>query len=437
MKIIGLILLAFLPAICNAQIYFQNINFEQALKKARKNNKILMVRLESDECIQCNVAAEEGLNGAGVQEVAERYTIAVSFNPESSDWKELRKIHMINYGLLFFNDAGNLLHKYQASTTFAETYITEIKKAVAKEQVLKEHKELENRYKKEKSTPGITKELIQKKMELGISHDSLVGVYLSLLKPEELYTEQTVAFLISTAPILTSRADSIMRKDTAVFNSCWRKMPLQERIRINQNIIYKSRIKAISTKNFLLAQRVASFTASTYAPDRSAGRKSWYKQMIYYYAGINDTLNLDSYCKTFSNYYFLQVSKDSLERIDSINRAEKMKNAESNMGVRTFRYTKSTNTLGNEIDEMANIYLRFFNDSLKINFALQLTDKAIELFDSPSYFETKSALYLKLNKKDLAIEALENAINSLKKKGLNPKAAEQKLEALKNSDHKQ
>jgi hypothetical protein len=420
-----------MPAICTAQSYFQNLNFEQALKKARKNDKILMVRLESDECIQCNVAAEEGLNGAGVQEVAERYTIAVSFNPESSDWKELRKIHLINYGVLFFNDAGNLLHKYPASTTFAETYINEIKKAVTKEIVFKEHKELENRFKKEAPTPAITKELIQKKMELGISHDSLVGVYLSLLKPEELYTEQTVAFLISTAPLLTSRADSIMRKDSTVFNSCWSKLPLQERIRINQNIIFKSRNKAISTKDSRLAQRVASFTASTYAPDKNAGRKGWYKQMIYYYAGINDTLNLDSYCKTFSNFYFLKVSKDSLERIDSIDRSEKLKNAESNMGVRTFRFTKSTNTLGNEIDEIANIYLRFFNDSLKINFALQLTDKAIELFDSPSYFETKSALYLKLNKKDSAVKALEQAINSLKQKGLNPKAVEQKLEVLK------
>lgn len=285
--------------------------------------------------------------------------------------------------------------------------------------------------KKEKPTLGITKELIQKKMELGISHDSLVGIYLSLLMPQELYTEQTVAFLISTAPLLSSTPDSIMRKDSAVFNSCWRKLPLQERIRINQNIIYKTRNKAITTKNFLLAQRVASFTASTYAPDRNAGRKGWYKQMIYYYAGINDTLNLDSYCKTFSNFYFLQVSKDSLERIDSIDRNEKMKNAESNMGVRTIRFTKSTNSLGNEIDEIANIYLRFFNDSLKINFALQLTDKAIELFDSPSYFETRASLFMKLNNKEAAIGALEKAIASLKQKGLNPKAVQQKLNNLK------
>ncbi len=445
-KIASLLFLTFLSfTTVVGQDYFESLSFQKALLKAKKKKKLLLVQLESPSCMQCNEVGKKGLSSQGVQEIVEKSFISVWYKPDSEDWKTLSKKYTLAFGTLFFDASGQLLHKYAQTTSSGEMYIAEIKRVQQKKKGLAQLGVFEKRYNNGEREYGFLRSFILAKINHGFRADTLVNDYLTSLPKDSLTKKENILFLANTAPMIDSFADSIMRSERTLFNTCWMSLPNTERVRINQAIIFHSRVKAIKEKNALYANRVANFTYNTYLPNREAGRKERDKQMIYYYNGIRDSSWLYVFCNFYADIYLMKPTKDSLLRRDSILKAkifgrvepppaDSIKAGVTKVQRTQFSFTPAAATVSNELRELANYIYYNCKDTVKLEKILTWMNKAIELNANANLLENKAKILVSLNKREEAIITYEAALVEYKSTGLSGDWLVPKIEALKKGE---
>lgn len=419
---------------------FESLSFQKALQKAKKKKKLLFVQLESKTCDQCNEVGKKGLNSADVQKQVDENFIAVVYRPEDLDWKVLTQQHKVTFGSLFFTPSGNLVHKYSSTTTMGNMYVLEMNKALQKRNDFKEYEELQERFQKGDRDAELTKSLIRHKLKLNLPYEEELKVYFLLLTPDSLSTKENIRFLIQTAPVLESYEDRIMRKDTTLFNLCWGTYELNERIRITQTIISKSRLKAIKEKNHRYASSVANYTYKTYLPDAEAGYKEREKQLLYYHIGVRDTTAIYSKCVFIAERFLLNQSKDSLNKKDSAEIKRLFATAPitieyNSEGKEVKRSTIQRTPLhisyATQLAELSNYISLYLKDPVKLEKSLSIINKAIELYSGANQLETKARILQKLNRPEEAIEVLEAALEEHRLKGMRGDWLLPKIEALK------
>ncbi|MEJ8841361.1 thioredoxin family protein [Lacibacter sp. H375] len=422
------------------QIKFEPLTYEEALQKAKKKKKILFVQLQSPTCDQCNEVGTKGLSSSDVSDLLKKEFIAVTFKATDPDWKVLSRQYFLSFGSLFFNSSGDLLHKYTGTSSSSLTYVNEIKKATEKNYDYAYFQNLEEDYKKGERSLEKIKELILYKIKFNQSHDQLTTIYLSLLPDDSLYTSNNVAFLIKTSPLLTSRADSVMRKNQIIFDSCWNTNPLAERIRINQLIINKSRMHAIITKNSSFAYKVAAFTRSTYTTNIDEGIKAGEKQILYFYLGVKDTFRIYAHARAYADRFLMNQSKEDIKRNDSLELVRLFAETKSIVekttgGSVVTKKTVAHPTVGSKISaELREISLMMLNstkDPVKLEKTLTYINRAIELNEDGNSYEDKAKVLQKLNRIDEAIKTLEFALDRFRSRGLSADWLIPKIEALK------
>lgn len=410
-----------------SQVHFQMLSFEEAIQQAARTGRYVLVQLDSKECQHCNEVATKGFADKKISEKLVTQFISIRPAAESTDWQELCEQYELPKGLaiLVFNSDGILLGKHNGATSNPKLYEEVMAKAAASQLEIANIETLTRSFSLNKDNIVTLQSLMQKRKELYLSTDSLLDMYVTLLPEDSLHSVSQLQFIAHYAPVLGSRADSMMRLDRERYSEAWYRMEHVERVSINRNIIYKSRQQAIAGKNLSLAMRVASFAAGVNSIVSDRPRIYAYNLMVYY-LGVKDTDRYLRYAVNYYNRYRMNVSVDSVLQKDSIAKSrlladmkrtpvKKENGATQYTGSITFQ--PSAQFYAIDLNAGAwNVY-KMTNDSVLLKMALKWAERANKFFANPSVMDTYARLLYKTGNHTEAIRWQENAVALSKKRG--------------------
>jgi len=275
------------------QLNFQNISFEQAILKSKQTGQFIFIQVESPTCIKCNEVAEKSFQNKELSEQLENTFVCIKITSSHPDRNQVESLYNMKngFGSLFVANDKSLIHSFPMTTTFAAEYKKQIDMFFDKAGESIKIAELEKEYKSGNKSTGIIELLLLKRKSLNLETESLLDEYVTLLPEDSLKSETTLLFIAQMAPVIGTKADNLLRKNFNVFNKAWYSMPMEQRVNINNRIIYKSMKKAIEEKNESLAYRVATFARNTNDKNPQAGIKAFDMNMLNYYRETNDTIN--------------------------------------------------------------------------------------------------------------------------------------------------
>jgi thioredoxin-related protein len=126
---------ALLSNCLNAQDIFQKISFQTALAKAKAENKLVFLQMESESCKQCNEVANRAFKDEELINELKNQCISIKVPANDLSWEVVRKQFNARSlsGSLFIDHSGVLLHRYNGSTSLPEAYIDHIATARLKQ----------------------------------------------------------------------------------------------------------------------------------------------------------------------------------------------------------------------------------------------------------------------------------------------------------------
>ena len=442
MKKFILILCGFCLLLSNSysQLNFRAISYPEALREAESTGKLIFLQFESLGCGQCNEVAYKAFEDKELAEELDRTFICIKITPDHQDRILVGALFNKkgdNFGSLFISPGGSLIHQYSKSTTRPESYHEQIDIALNKAGEGLKLSTLQNEYNSGNKSPGMMEMLMEAKKILALETDSLLDEYITILPKDSLQSVRTLLFIAGMAPILESRADSMLRKNYYQFINAWQKLPLANRVSTNNRIVYKSMQKAIREKNEAYAYKVAEFRKRTYEKNVESGQAAHDREMINYYRDTKDTVNCLIRLVYFYDKYYMQVSVDSIKRKDSSNlkalfAKEHATSSKDSSGRRkTVSYAALTQKYTRDLSNAALTFYQMTNDPLHLAKALQWSKRANEFSDSYEALDVHAKLLYKTGKKDEAIEWKSRAIALKKKRGFDTKILEKELQDWK------
>jgi hypothetical protein len=427
-----------------AQKPFQNISFNEALKKSQREGKLIFVQYEAADCIHCNEVADKSFENEELAEQLSNTFVCLRISPAHKDREIIGTLYNITsrMGSLFIDQNKTLIHSYRMTTTRASEYVNQIDIALTKAGESSRVSELSKEYESGNRTIGFMELYLQKRATLHLATDELLDEYAGLLPEDSAHSVRTMNFIAQMSPVLESKADKILRKDQAIFSRAWYAMPNQKRASINTIIIAKSKKKAIEEKDEAYALRVAAFARSTHTGNYEAGARSYEVNMLDFYEEIKDTAKYFVKAIGYYDRYYMSVSVDSIMRKDSLSRARLFANAPASGPVikgdkmvmtKAVAFSPSTQSFSADLNKGAwNFYLMTSNPYL-LSVATEWIKKGLEFYKTPAALDTYSRLLYKQGQKQAAIEAQQMAIEQRKKQGFPTKEYEIVLEKMKKS----
>lgn len=403
------LLLFVVTLMCNTEVAYgqplkyANLSFSEALVKAKKSNQLVYIQLESD-CDQCNSIANEGLSGNEIGELFGKFVcIKVGFN--NKEYKKIISNYRIfpNYpSSLFVDSYGNYLASMlNQSTTNRNQYIKLAANAMANEKnpPFKKYTDASSNRKSDKE---LQKEYITKLNEMNLNIADLVEKYAETLTLKELSDTAELKFLIRTAPIVNSNMYKLIHYNSELYQKVFESIPLDERIRINQKVIARSKEKAIreSDRNYLYA--VSSFLAGTYNKDYKAAQKATNNLLMDFYKAIKDS---SQYYGLAKQYYIVNIKTLKMDSVCS---------AELNLTISrpdgAIIKGGSLYKTGNQLNNMAFSLLLLSSDKEYLGFALKLSEQTLR-YNYPPFIDTYAQILYKLGGKKDAIDWQQKAVN--------------------------
>ena len=431
-----LILLGCLPA--TAQVAFEPITFEEALNKAERDGKYLMVVLDSKDCDHCNEVADKSFENKNLGNTLSKKFISIRPKVEDDTWNTLGQYYDAPNGMitLFFSGNGVLLHRFNGTSTMAKQYADAAETAIEKESEILNLKSLEEAYKLEKNNPVVLQALLSKRKELWLSTDDLLEEYVKLLSRDSLKSLHQLQFIASLAPVLGSDANNKLRADQDLFNQAWYRMDLPTRIRINNQIIYKTRQIAIKKRDRTMANNVAQFAMNTNS-NPVARQRAHMLNLMEYHKGVNDTASYLPVAASYYNRFYMTISVDSIVKKDSLEKqrllgtakVDTIKRSGSSVtrSTTTVTFRPSTQLFMKELNKAAWSFYSMTRKPEYISQALQWSARGLEFYRSPEILDTHARLLYIAGKKEEAIQFENEAIALHKQRGFDPKEYEKVL----------
>src|SRR4030095_9865555 len=294
---------------------FQELSFQEALEKSKKTNQLIFIQLESEKCMQCNEVADKAFQDQDLATELEQVFICLKITADHPDRQTIAGLYNISFGSLFISGDETLIHKFPKSTTRVADYKEQIDIAVAKASEDSKISELEKEFNETKSLSAL-EALLLKRKSLNLETDLLLDQYISLLPSDSLTSERTLLFIAQMAPLIGSKPDQLLRKNSTLCNKVWYSMDLLQRTSINSLIISKSLKKAVKEKNESYAYRVAGF-ARAINSNLQSRQKSFDRAMLSFYQGVNDTSTYFTRAVSYYDTYYMTVNPDSVKAKDS------------------------------------------------------------------------------------------------------------------------
>ena len=414
------------------------------LSKAKKENKLVLIQVESKDCGQCNDVAQKGLSGTALKEKYALNFISTFVKQDDNLLKEiLNKTNLKSYnmGSLFLDSDGNLILKINSTSSSPMAYLEYADKAIAlsKNTILKD---LEAKYKQGELSKSLLIGLIQEKNKIDFDTRLLLEQYLDLLTLKEIRTIETAKLILEQGMPLESRAREIVY---AVFpdskvDSLFLSYPLEERVKMNNKIIASTRQAAIKFKSRDLIYKLSNFISNTHQKNFEKANFHRQKTLVDFYKEIRDTTSFLQNAESFCNYNLFSVSIDTLKKRNARERDEMFEQRTKSSG--TFSYSPFYLQYGSELNNNAYDFFKYTNDLEKLAKALKWSKRSIEIYEAlvPDenrkqnlyFMDTYASLLYRLGKKDEAIETQIKAFEILKSRGESTVNLETTLAKIKN-----
>lgn len=431
------------PVYAFTQFLAADATLEEAKKTATDKSKPIVLLMAAADCGECNSVAEKSLQNNALHQLLDNDFVVLQISPDHEDRQYIQ--HTYNYRdgniVLFLDAQGTLIHRMNRSTTRYQEYIDECKKALQQQSVGEDMRVLEKAGLEGKLNDEELLTLIKRRKTVGLTTDKLLELYTTRIPVDSLYTIPVLQEIARLSPVLQSEADKALRKDMDLFKQAWYRIPLQERIMINQQIIQKSLACAIQQKNAGLAYRAAGFARET-NDNRIAGAKSYDFTLLQYFHSTGDTKTYLRRAIAFYDGYYMSMSQDSICRQDSLLLEKSLKNVEGRdtlirtRTTMTVRKTVSMSGLAQSVCQNLNRAARdvynMTQDTVYLRKALNWAAYASTLYASSEAMDIYARLIFLLdNNTAKAIELEEQAIALREKRGLDSKAYATTLENIK------
>jgi hypothetical protein len=431
------------PVYAFSQFLATGATLEEAKKVATDKSKPIAVLVEASSCSECNTVAEKSLQNASLHSLLATDFVVLQISPEHEDRQYIQRTYNYREGniVLFLDAEGTLIHRMNKSTTRYEEYIDECKKALQQQSGGADMRMLEMAGLEGKLNDEELLTLIKKRKTVGLTTDKLLELYTTRIPVDSLYTISMLQEIVRLTPILQSAADKALRKDMDLFKQAWYRLPLQERVLINQQIIQKSLGRAIQQKNPGLAYRTATF-AREINDNPIAGAKAYDYNMLQYFHFTGDTRTYLKQALAYYDRYYMSMSQDSIRRQDSLLLEKSLKNTPVTDTVirtrtsMTVRKTVAVRGLAQsvclDLNRAARDLYSMTKDTTYLRKALNWAAYANSLYPNSEALDIHARLLYQLdNNTAKAIELEEQAIALRQKRGLDSKEYTTTLENMR------
>jgi hypothetical protein len=402
--------------------FFNNLGFKEALKIASSTKQLIFVQMETN-CDECNQVAYDGLSGKGLPEIYEKF-ICIIVDSKSDDFKTISKKYRISPILptsIFLNPEGNFITMmYDKSTSNSAEYIQLAASAMANQKNLP-LKAFDQKYELGTFNTDFLKSYILELQKYNLDNEDVLDKFIGQLTLDSLFSRNNLMFLIRCSPVISSKTHRLIHFDDNLFKDIFLSMPLQERIKINNQIIVKSRKKAIFGKDEDYMFKVASFARNT-NENYKEGAKAQFSNMLTFYKEVKDTNN---YINTAKNFYHSNFERLN---IDSIAKVELEKTIEIEPG----KFLRGGNLLetGTQINDMAwTIYE--FTDNLELLAKVLIWSERTLVYKNPAFHDTYAHILYKIGNREKAIEYQQKAVDIAKERHFPEKSLVEELNKMK------
>lgn len=452
MKHILPILLFLLSSSTLAQISFldSQTSWEQLSEKAKKENKLIFIHLEDDQCGQCNSVASQGFGSSILKEKFEQNFISLRVNADTKNGKSLKGKFDIKGALisLFVDADGNILHRYNGSTSAGFIYAEQADIAISRKS-RKSLSEYEKEYAAGERSARFLEEYIERRREVSMPTADLLDQYFGQLPVDSLNNSRIIKFIYTQGPTIDSRVYKTILAATrrSVIDSVYKVSPMPEAVAMNNAIIGNSFRKAVENKDADLASQLGSFIQNSYGQDFLKGSIANNRNMIRYYQAVKDTVQFLDMARNFLEFTHVRFSIDSLKKWDE---QDMKKNASPihSPGVpvpmSVSKFTPSSQFFYHELNEFAWNFYQMSDNFGDLEKALGWSKKSMEWFDeltkgkghpmslgNPAYIDTYAHLLYKLGRKEEAVQWQTKAVEAQKVTGAPASSFEATLEKMK------
>jgi hypothetical protein len=419
-----LILICIVDTAVGQPLKYDKLNYDLAVAKAKISRQIIFIQLESD-CNTCNLVADSGLSGDEIGSLFSKF-ICIKVEKESADYKSILAKYLIYPELptsLFIDGKENYL---ASMNNFSTSNKNEYIRLAARALVAKEDppfRTYTDALMRNICNKACLKEYIIGLNNLNLNVDSLVGRYMDLLTVGELSNESEIAFFIRTAPLINSRVYNLIRLDNPVYSKVFSGLPPEERLRINQRIIAKSKSKAFREKNRNYLYYVGSYLAGSYGDNHKEGLKASQRLNLEFFKLYKDTTSYFQNAKYYYDQFFRKLNLDSIRSVE-MNRIVRRQDGAIIRGGSLYQ-------TGNDLNEIAYSIFELCRDKEQLAFALKISENTLK-YNLPEYFDTYARILYRLGGRKDAIDWQKKAISirdSLMLPGSEYKEALAKMEA--------
>lgn len=389
---------------------YANLDFSEALSKAKNDNQIVFVQLDSD-CDQCNSVANDGLSGDEIGELFGKFVcIKVSFNTE--DYKKIISDYRIfpNFpSSLFIDSKGNYLASLLSRSTSNRNEYIKLAAIAMSNEKNPPFKIYTDALSKEKYNNKLLKQYINILNEKNFNISDLVEKYAGTLTLKEIEDTTELKFLIRTAPIVNSNLYKLIHYNNELYQKVFESIPFEERVQINRKIIAQSKAKAIREKDRHFIYAVSSFLSDTYINDYVMAQKANNILLMDFFQAIKDSSQYIALAKQYYNLNIKTLKMDSVCTAE-LNQTITRPDGAIIKGGPLYQ-------IGNQLNNMAFSISELSCDKEYLGFALKLSEQTLR-YNYPPYIDTYAQILYKLGGKKDALNWQQKAIdlsNSLHK----------------------
>ena len=413
-------------------IVFETGTWADAVKKARKQKKLLFLHFDSPACGGCADVASTAFNSPLTREKFGQNFISYRIDGSTGIGKELVDLYEVECvpSSIYLDADENPVARFCGSTSYDRAYLEKAEEALTNHRE-RPMKSLIDAYAKGDRSSALMRQYMVRRREMGLTTNDLLNEYVRTLPADSLKSPAVLRFIFEQGPVVGSKADSVFRLNYARTDSLYKAVGWNKAVELNNLIVNNSLKKAVKEKNIMLVNRTATFRRRTYTTDYIGGMAG--SQWVYmrYYRGIKDTLQ---YLRQASNYYdmhFMSAKVDSIQNLDNLDNQRRMRgNMPPTTGQRTLpgggvAYTPFPNTqrFVNALNTGAWDFYQMTRDTTYLKKALTWSKRSLEFREEPSLMDTYAHLLYRVGRKEEALEWQEKAVKQEQERTNSPLAA--------------
>lgn len=440
-----------LPVSAFCQINFLNdLSWEQAASKAKEENKLIFLQLQNSGCGQCNEMASVAFSSSMLKDKFEQNFISLRLDTDSTNGRILAKRFAAPTRpvSLFIDSEGNILHRFQGSSSAPGHYIENADIALS-ERRGKQLSDYEKEYHAGNRDMQFLEEYLIKLRRAQLPSNGILEDYFGQLPVDSLKNFRIVKLIYSQGFSLDSRMYKLMQLVTphSLVDSIYKSVSYQEAAGFNGAIINTSFKKAVDARDIGLAYAVRSFESNLYGAERHKGMMASRRRMINYYKSVGDTARYISDVKSFLSMNHMKLAVDSLKKMDEMERENQRKISgipDKKRTVSFIKFAPPSQVYDTDLNNYAWEFFKMVDKKEDLETALKWSEQSMVLFDglkkgmghpmragNPNYLDTYAQLLYKLGRKREAIEWQTKAIEAQKATGRDATSFERTINRMK------